>query len=227
MRLSPLTARDGRRHRRLALAGLLALALVTVIGMTFGSSADAKKKKKGPSVYQATQSPNAAIPNNPTTSIPSTPFVSTFTVGKKFKGKTVGDVNVTGITTTGSGSGAANDLGFRITGPTGRAVTLIKVTGIGDVSIGPLTLDDDTPVSICDQDPGNPCSFYPNQLNRPFAGTANLEFLGVAGTGPLSAFDGLPMRGNWLLTVWDQSGNPTTSALNSWGLQITAARPVK
>src|SRR5690349_16497490 len=93
-----------RRHR-LAIAGVPALALVTAIAMTFGSSAEAKKKKKkkGPSVYLATQSPNAAVPNNPATSVPSTPFVSTFTVGKKFKGKTVGDVNVTGITTTGSG----------------------------------------------------------------------------------------------------------------------------
>jgi hypothetical protein len=213
------------RRRRLAIAGVLALTLITAIGMTLGSSAEAKKKKKkGPSVYLATQSPNAAIPNNPATSVPSTPFVSTFTVGKKFKGKTVGDVNVTGITTTGSGPGAANDLGFRVTAPSGRSVTLVK-PGIGDQSIGPLTLDDNTPVSICDSSVS--CQYYLQTLNRPFAGTANLAFLGAAGTGPLSALDGLPMRGNWLLTVWDQSGNTTTSVLNSWGLQITVEKPVK
>ena len=212
-----------RRHR-LAIAGVLALALVTALGMTFGASADAKKKKKGPNVYQATQSPNAAIPNNSASPAPSTPFVSTFTVGKKFKGKTVGDVNVTGITTTGSGPGAANDLGFRVTAPSGRSVTLIK-PGIGDQNIGPLTLDDNTPVSICDS--SSPCRYYTQQLNRPFAGTANLAFLGTAGTGPLAAFDGLPMRGHWLLTVWDQVTPGTTSVLNSWGLKITAERPVK
>ena len=214
------------RRQRLAIVGVLALALVTAIGMTFGASADAKKKKKGPSVYQATQSPNAAIPNNSASPAPSTPFVSTFTVGKKFKGKTVGDVNVTGITTTGSGPGAADDLGFRITAPSGRSVTLIK-PGIGDQNIGPLTLDDNTPVAICDRDPSSPCQYFPQQLNRPFAGTANLEFLGTAGTGPLAAFDGLSMRGNWLLTVWDQFTTGTTSVLNSWGLKITAERPVK
>jgi hypothetical protein len=214
------------RRRRLAIAGTLALALVAVIGMTFGGSADAKKKKKGASVYRATQSPNAAVPNNPTTSSPSTPFVSSFTVGKKFKGKTVGDVNVTGITTTGSGNGAANDLGFRVTGPTGRSVRLIGGNQtIGNVSIGPLTLDDDSPVSICDDDVS--CQYSPQTLIQPFNGTANLLFLGTGGSGPLSAFDGTQMRGNWFLSVWDQAGNATTSVLNSWGLQITAEKPVK
>jgi len=204
---------------------MLALALVTAIGVAFAGSAVAKKKKKSPSVYRATQSPNAAIPNNPTPPGPSTPFVSTFTVGKKFKGKTVGDVNVTGITTTGSGPGAANDLGFRLTGPSGRSVTLVK-PGIGDQNIGPLTFDDNTPVSICDSNTAS-CQYYTQSLIRPFAGTANLAFLGTAGTGPLSAFDGLGMRGAWKLIVWDQSVTGTTSVLNSWGLQITAEKPVK
>ena len=212
-------------RRRVAILGILALALCTALTLTFGSSAEAKKKKKGSNVYQATQSPNAAIPNNPATNSPSTPFVSTFTVGKKFKGKTVGDVNVTGITTTGSGTGAANDLGFRVTGPSGRSVTLIK-PGIGDQNIGPLTLDDNTPVSICDSATPS-CQYYTQMLLQPFAGTANLAFLGTAGTGPLAAFDGQSMRGNWLLTVWDQSSVGTTSVLNSWGLKITAERPVK
>jgi hypothetical protein len=115
-----------QRRRRVAVAGMLALAMVTAIGLTLAGGAEAKKKKQGPSVYQSTQSPNAAIPNNSTTPSPSTPFVSSFTVGKKFKGKVVGDVNVTGITTTGSGNGAAEDLGFRVIAPSGRAVSLIR-----------------------------------------------------------------------------------------------------
>ena len=95
------------------------------------------------------------------------------------------------------------------------------------VKLPPLTLDDDTPVLICDSPPSNPCAYYQQTLNQPFAGTANLEFRGGAGTGPLNACNGTPMKGNWQLLVWDQSGNGTTSVLNSWGLQITAARPVK
>jgi subtilisin-like proprotein convertase family protein len=211
------------RRRRLATLSILALALVTAFGMTLGGSAEAKKKKAGPTVFQASVSPNAAVPDD-NASGPSTPITSTITVGKKFKGKTVGDVNVTGIQTTGNGAGAANDLGFRLTAPNGTNVLLINA-GIGDVSIGPLTLDDDTPVSICNATTP-PCNYPPQTLNQPFAGTANLLFLGSGGTGPLSAFDGSPMRGTWTITVWDEANVGQTSVFNSWGLKITAARPV-
>jgi subtilisin-like proprotein convertase family protein len=219
-----LTGKTRSRRRRLATLGILALALVTAFCMTLGGSAEAKKKKKaGPSVFQASVSPNSAVPDDQATG-PSIPLTSTITVGKKFKGKQVADVNVTGIQTTGNSAGAANDLGFRLTAPNGTNVLLID-PGIGDVSIGPLTLDDDTPVSICNATTP-PCSYTPQTLNRPFAGTANLLFLASGGTGPLSAFDGSPMRGTWTLTVWDESNVGQTSLLNSWGLKITAARPV-
>jgi hypothetical protein len=223
--MSNLTGETRSRRRRLATLGILALALVTAFGMTLGGSAEAKKKKKkaGPSVFQASVSPNAAVPDDQATG-PSIPLTSTITVGKKFKGKQVADVNVTGIQTTGNATGAANDLGFRLTGPNGTNVLLID-PGIGDVSIGPLTLDDDTPVSICNATTP-PCNYPPQTLNRPFAGTANLLFLASGGTGPLSAFDGSPMRGTWTLTVWDESSTAQTSVLNGWGLKITAARPV-
>jgi len=211
------------RRRTATIVGILALAACTVFALVLGSTADAKKKK-APTVFQRTLQPNAGIPDD-SASGGSTPLDSTVTVGKKFKGKQVGDVNVTGITTTGSAAGAARDLRMRIIAPSGRSVRLLGFS-IGDQSIGPLTFDDDTVVSLCDATTP-PCQYGPDTLNRPFAGTTNLQFMGAAGTGPLSHLDGLPMRGTWTFEIWDQGQVGKTSTLNSWGLQITAARPVK
>ena len=216
-----MRAERTRHHRRgRALLGCLALALCATIGL---AASEAGAKKKSASVFQATSAVNAAIPDDAATG-PSTPVRTTITVGKKFKGKVVGDLNVTGITTTGSGAGAANDIGFRLSGPNGRSVLLIN-PGIGDVSIGPLTLDDDTRTSICDSATLTCADPYATLL-RPFAGTANLLFLGGGGTGGLSAFDGVGIKGIWTLTVWDEASAGATSTFNSLGLKITAAKPV-
>ena len=212
-----------RRGGRSALAALLSLSLCVALGATAGDAA--AKKKKGSSVFTQTKAVNAAVPNNVPGS-PSTPLLSTLTVGKSFKGKVVGDVNVTGITTTGSGAGAADDLSFLLTAPSGRSVQLISSSFIGDVSIGPLTLDDDTRTSICDSATLT-CEDPDLTLLRPFAGTANLLFLGSGDTGPLSAFNGRSMKGTWTIRVWDEAVIGTTSTFNSWGLKITAAKPVK
>jgi hypothetical protein len=212
-------------QRHWALIGLLALALCTALGMTISASAQAKKGKK-PKVarfFQQSISPNAAIPNAPAAPGPSTPVRSTITVGKKFNGRVVGDVNVTGITTTGSADGAAGDLAFRITAPNGQGVTLLG-SFLEGASIGPLTFDDDTFTEICYSNP--PCQWAPQMLNAPYAGTANLLFNGSAGTGPLAQLNGVAMRGAWTLVVWDEAGPALTSTLNSWGLQITAKKPV-
>jgi hypothetical protein len=209
----------------MAAVGVLALALCTALALTFGSVADAKKKKKakGPTAFQSVLQPNAAIPDD-VASGHSTPLDSTLTVGKKFKGKVVADVNVTSIQTTGSATQAAQDLVMRIVAPNGRSVRLWS-GGFGDQSIGPLTLDDDTPVSICN-DSTPPCSWAVDTLNQPFAGTSNLQFLGSGGTGPLAQLNGVAMKGTWTFQIWDEGQIGKTSVLNSWGLQITAARPV-
>jgi hypothetical protein len=222
------TALQGRRG--LAVLGLLALALCAVLGMGLGAQAQAKKKKKkSATVFRTQVSPNAGVAEYSGTGH-ATPVVSTITVGKKFKGKTVADVNVTGLQTTGSGGGAADDLFFKLTSPNGRTIQLIGSFfvggGIGDQSIGPFTIDDDSPVSICDSDTLN-CRDPAQTLIRPFAGTANELGLGGQGTGGLKSFRGVGMKGPWTLTVFDtdNAGN-TTSVFNSWGLQITAQKPV-
>jgi hypothetical protein len=212
------------RRRRAALVGVLALALCTAFALAFGATSDAKKKKKKTvSVFAASLAPNAAIPDAPGGPGPSTPVQSTISVGKKFKGKVVADVNVTGLQVTGDSGGAANDLEFKLTAPNGRTIGLIT-NGIGDQSFGPLTIDDQSPVSICDSDALD-CEDPSSTLIQPFAGTANELFLGSAGTGGLKAFRGVPMQGAWTMTVFDDDAIEL-SVWNSWGLQITAAKPV-
>jgi subtilisin-like proprotein convertase family protein len=215
-----------KRLRRLAILGVMALALCAVVGLTLGASAEAKKKHKkhkAVPVFAATAAPNAAIPDAPPSG-PSTPVRSTISVvGKAFKGKVVGDVNVTGLQATGDVTDAVNDLEFKLTAPNGRTIAVIS-NGIGDQFIGPLTIDDQSPVSICDSDTLI-CEDPSSTLIRPFAGTANELFLGNAGTGGLKAFKGVPMQGAWTMTVFDDDGIQT-STWNTWGLQITAAKPV-
>jgi hypothetical protein len=210
---------------RWAVLAITALALGAVVGMTLAASADAKKGKK-PKVarsFQQSVSPNAAIPQAPPSG-PSTPVNSTITVGKKFKGRVVGDVNVTGIKTTGSGGDAAADLVMRLIAPNGQAVTLLGSGFLEGADIGPLTFDDDVFVEICYSNP--PCAWAPQTLNAPYAGTASLLYNGAAGSGPLAQLNGSTMRGTWTFQVWDEDGPTTTSTLNSWGLQITARKPL-
>ena len=218
-----------RGGRGLGILGVLALALCLAAGLALGADAQAKKKhKKQPRTFAAQVSPNVGVPEYPGTGH-ATPVLSTITVGKKFKGKTVADVNLTGLRTTGSGPGAANDLFFKLTGPSGRTVQVIGNFngggGIGDQNIGPFTIDDDSPVSICDSNTLN-CRDPSQTLIRPFAGTANEERLGSQGTGGLKTFRGVGMRGAWTLTAFDtDDAGGTTSVLNSWGLQIKAQKP--
>ncbi len=205
---------------RATLAGVLIAALCAG-GPASAGAAKAKPKKKTPSVAAITKTVGAPVPQD-APSGPSTPLYSTIDIGKRFKGKVVGDVNLTGITTLGSAAGAAGDLTLRLTGPTGRTVTLISSSG--DTNLGPLTLDDETRVSACTATV--PCADPDRTLGQPFAGTANLDVFG-GNQGPLSVFDGRRMRGAWTLTAFDTSAQPTTSILASWGLRVTAAKPAE
>jgi hypothetical protein len=211
-----------RTRSRLRLFGVVLLALCLGAGLAAGDAAAKKKKSKSATVFAGFVSPNLAIPNVPTGPAPIAS--STITVGKKFKGKVVGDVNVTGIKTTGDSANAAGDLAMEVVAPNGKAVLLFS-SSLGGQSIGPLTLDDDTATSVCDSVTLN-CRDPDQTLIRPFAGTANLNFLFNGDSGPLVAFNGVPMRGTWTALMWDFSSGGT-SVLNSWGLQITAARPVR
>jgi subtilisin-like proprotein convertase family protein len=199
--------------------GILALALSVTVGITV--SAEAKKQKKAKTTFNGSKVVNGAIPEDVAVGA-SIPLRSQITIGKSFKGKVVGDVNVT-VQTTGSAAGAAQDLNGKLTAPNGRTIILFEF--VGDQSIGPWTMDDDTPVQICDQTTPPACEDPDSTLNRPFAGTSNLND-DDDDVRPLSSFDGVGMKGVWTLTVFDD--DPTlTSTLNQWGLKVTAAKPVK
>jgi hypothetical protein len=212
----------GSSRRWLRLLAVLGLAVCIGAGFAVGDASAKKKKHKTASVFAATVSPNLAVPDRPPAGhelIAS----STLTVGKKFKGKTVGDLNVTGIRTTGDTASSAGHLNMMLVAPNGRAV-LVDDQALGGQSIGPLTFDDDTATSICDSTTPV-CSDPDATLLRPFAGTANLANTFGGDTGPLSVFNGVPMKGTWTFLIWDAQVSQT-SVLNGWGLQITAARPV-
>jgi hypothetical protein len=199
--------------------------MVALAALLLAGPAAAAKGGKKSRTFEESLTPNLAIPD----AAPGGFFgiaTSQLSVPKKFKGKVVADVNVTGIQTTGSGDSAAGDLWLVLRAPNGR--TLIMTFGLSGQSIGPLTLDDDSPNSLCTSPTPTPqCSLQdPDSLGRPFAGSANLAFQGN-GTGTLSYFNGLKMRGTWTLTLLDDNDDGVTSVLNAWGLKIKAAKPVK
>ena len=119
---------------------------------------------------------------------------------------------------------------MKLTAPNGRTVFVIGAnnpnSGLGDVSIGPLTIDTDSRVSVCDSANPATCEDPSQQLIRPFAGTANQQGLGTQSTGGIATMTGVPMRGTWTFTIFDQHDVGQTSIFNGWGLQLTAAKPV-
>jgi subtilisin-like proprotein convertase family protein len=195
--------------------GVLTLVLLVAL---FAGSAEAKK---GASKFEGSVTPNIPIPDAVAVG-PATPVISQIKVPKKFKGKVVGDVNVTGLQTTGSGANAAQGLTFKLTAPNGRTMQLTD--NLAGVSIGPLTIDDDTRTAVCTSPTLN-CSDPDQTLARPYAGTASMLGFANGGLGPLSSFNGSPMRGTWTLSVYDRFNPGQTSVLNAWGLKLKAAKP--
>lgn len=202
--------------RRVSAATAVA-ALVFLGVLLLSGSADAKKKhKKGGGVVTVTKSVGLTIPDRPPGGTSGSVSSSIPISEKRFKGKTVGDVNLT-FETTGSEPGAATDILVRLTAPSGASRVLWY--GVTGQSIGPLTLDDDTPLQICSSNTP-PCKDPDLTVNPPYVGTAEPI------VDPLVVFDRSPIRGTWTLTVLD-TGVGKINKLDLWGLTITAARPVK
>jgi hypothetical protein len=200
-------------------------ALLLVIALVAGIAAAPASAKKGKSrTFEGSVVVNAPIPDRLPGSTPVTPVLSQITIPKKFKGKVVGDLNVTGIQTTGVGANPLDNLTAWLTAPSGRTLLLFS-SALSGQNLGPFTIDDDTRVSTCDPpNASGPCSDPDATLLAPFAGTANISNL-FNGTGPLSTFNGQKMRGTWTFGIGDFS-NGQTSTLNGWGLKIKAAKPV-
>ncbi len=205
-----------RKRSRLALLGALTVVLTVTVGLVSGGVADAKKKKKKKSanVASVSRAVNAQIPDRgPGAAGQYGRLDTVLTVGKKFKGKTVGVLEFT-FQTTGDAVNSGGDLQFDITAPNGyRLPGDWWDNSIGGQSIGPLTITPNSPLRTCNT-ATPPCASPFQTLNRPFAGTA--------GDNVFAWFRGLPMRGNWTVTALD-TGVGDTSILNSVALKITAA----
>jgi subtilisin-like proprotein convertase family protein len=170
--------------------------------------AEAKKAKN----VDITKAVNLGVPNG---SMAAEGLLeSTIDVGKKFKGLRIRDVNAT-VQTTGSAAGAAGDLQVRLTAP--NQATVFLFGGLGGQSIGPLTLDDESPLVLL----GTTSAF---SLGVPYAGTAQ-PGVSVIG-GALSLMDDERVRGAWTLSVADLGG-ATTSVLNSWRLSVRTGKPYR
>jgi hypothetical protein len=218
------------RRSRLALMGVLTLAIALTVGLVSGSVADAKKKKKKKSAGQVSVSAPATPIPAATESTPQAEgkagFVSIpLVVGKKAKGMVVGWDSLTVTSTfTGSANNALQFISAELTAPNGRTVGLINPvsdffntgpTG-GNTTSGPLTETPDSPANICLADPGpppNPPCFNPEStVGPPYAGTV--------GNGGLEAFGGVPAKGTWTLKLFNGSAT-TTGALTSATITMT------
>jgi hypothetical protein len=233
---------------------LVALTASLAIGLTVCDGAAAKKKGGGGKAAIVSGT-TGAIPNGPTAysafGAPATnpvPFKGTAVVGKKFKKKTVGDVDATislsGTPTAGTACGAMCDIVVRLTAPNGATTTLIQGFGgaIGGGSnsvtgnlISNLTLSDQTSTRVCGGPnpvaPPPPCTDPNATLRAPYTGTAQPFF------GFLNLLNGSPVSGTWTLTAYDICGAPTvsciaakdqgTATILSWTVKITPAKAPK
>lgn len=201
--------------------GLLRIALVValLVWAIVPAAADAAKKKKakGPGAVDVTMPVNAPIPDATPANGPNGLLTSTIDVGKPFKGKRIRDVNVTVQTTGLTGTVPSNDLIGYLTAPNGATTGLFSRLGLvgSGFSIGPLVLDDESPIGLGFGDEGDPTS-----LESPWVGTARPDEPGFY------VVDDGPVKGAWTLRVVDTFAGET-SQFNFWRLQVAAGRPYR
>ena len=184
---------------RLALIGILALAVCLTAGLVAGSADAKKKKKKGGNSVTLSQATPTAIPAGDGTNQVAGVATDTFTVGKKKgKGKVVAPNSLTATYQLTDPGGSLDDLDIKVVAPDGTTVFLDNpafLFGDSDITtVGPLTQTVKSGVGYCEPNPSPPPSGCPsgdpdNTLAPPWAGTArNLD---------LAFFNGVPARGTW------------------------------
>jgi hypothetical protein len=198
---------------RLALLGVLTLALALTAGLVSGSVADAKNKKNKHSFTVSMTTP-AVVPGHPGPG-EAVLRIPIGDVGKKLgKGKVV-SLNGVDVTTTFSGSaGFAGGVSAELQAPSGRHAGLINPvpnrTGPGSTETvsGPLTETPNSSVGVCVPDhtpPPPPCTDPDNTLGPPY--------VGFVGNESLLNFIGSGVVGTWILKV--TNSNPAPVAVNS------------
>jgi hypothetical protein len=211
-----------RKRSRLALFGALALVLSVTLGLAGVAEAKKKKKAKVGGTVDITKTVNGAIPDATGASFGT--LASEIPVGgKKFKGSRIRDVNVTLETVGTSGATPADNLQARLTAPDGSTSWLFGTTGGPQgSSIGPLTVDDETPFNLG----GLPPAPDATTLVAPYAGTAQPHCFSSFGVCTLSVMDNGSASGNWTLRIQDL-GSGETSNLVSWRLVVVAGKKFK
>jgi hypothetical protein len=230
---------------RFRIVAVGALAISVALGPALGDSAAAKKKGGGGKAAIVSGT-TGAIPNGPTSftvdgfpTTSSVPFRGTATVGKKFKGKTVGDVDatlsLTGTPRPGTTCGGVCNIQLRLTAPNGAQTSLISggpgVAGITGNVVTNLTLSDQTPTLTCGG-PSGPPTPPPPPCGDPDA-TLLAPYTGVAQPGlNLNLLNGSPIKGIWTLTGFDfcgaaVCGDAGTAAVTAWSVKITPATTPK
>jgi hypothetical protein len=223
------------KRSRLALFGVLALALSVTVGLSAGSVADAKKKKGGGKAKTLSATGRAGpVPNGPTSAFFNpVPFKSTATIGKKGKNKQIANVEITvsvSAVPVAPGTNGIGDLILRLSGPNGATTNLLATfAGAGGVTgnlISNLTLTDNTPTLTCGgatapaTAPPPPCGDPDALLNAPYTGRAQPA-------GLMGILKGGSVKGNYTLTAFDVCGGPPlcgdagTATITGWSIRVT------
>jgi hypothetical protein len=182
-----------RRRSRLALLGVLALALSVTVGMTAGvAEAKKKGKKKGGNSVTVT-APPTVIPaaSGGIGSLTDIPL----RVGKKAKGKTV-SFNTVELTAAFSGlAGFLTDLEIELVNPRDRSVALTLPFDDETTTLGPLTWTPNSHFGLCPSTMPvpNPCPNPKFTIIRPYIGRASFP--------ELAFFGGTRAAGTWHLLV--------------------------
>ena len=192
--------------------GVLALVLSLSVCLASAGTAVAKKKKKSPTADVTVQLNGQVPPSTPGPPGQNGNLASSLTLGKKFKGQLIKDVNARIV----AGGNDVGGLAVRLSAPNGNTICLFGcASGLFGTTIGPLTLDVETPIILSGANP----QFFkdPTQLSAPYAGTAHPE-------GTLSDLDGGPSRGTW--TLHAANADPSNPVMISqWGIHVTTHRP--
>ena len=206
------------RKSRLALMGVLALALSVTVGLVSGSVADAKKKKKkGGNSITVSAGPTVVPPSTPAPPTPPDTVINRslvkvpLNVGKKAKGKVVSfdsfsaSFTITGTARTGAGTGnnqpaSASEIEIMVVAPNGRTVGVLN-PGEGDdnaTTIGPVTVTPDSPFNVCPTTTtGTNGTTTICGVNDPDGTVKPPTYAGTVGQDTLSHFGGVPARGTW------------------------------
>jgi hypothetical protein len=233
------------KRSRIALLGILALAFSVTAGLTLSDVASAQKKKKGGGGTKTISKAGGPIPDsfiNPaaTGNGGSVDFhqgllASRITVGRKFAGAKIKDLNVQ-VTASHAD---ISDLEIQLIGPNGQWVMLSENNDNGPPGVttpstvfGPTTFDDQATLFINDfnscpadpDEPGGACdpaapSGAPGEARSPYAGNYKPE------DGTLASL-GSRLMGTWVLLVFDTDAfdptDPTdlvqTGSLTNWKL---------